>query len=347
MSSHLPLSPRPAPPSGRRRARRCGRAARLVACIAILTGAAGAGPAAAQCTHPGRPPSHGAALREGLHEVDLGGLDATARERVLAILNAAPCLCGCPHTLASCRARDAECARSRSLSSEVVRRVREGQGDDEVRAYLRSQPVMPRPHTAGAAPPGAAAGRPRRAGPPAGPALDPRVYEIPTDGAPSRGPQGAPVTIVEFADFQCPFCARSLPLLEEVLSLNPHDVRLVFKHFPLPSHARARDAAMAALAAQEQGRFWPMHDLLFAGRSGLEREGLRRMAAQLGLDLPRFERDLDSAALAGRLERDLADGRSADLTGTPMFYVNGRKLRVISREGFQRALEESLAGGAR
>ena len=304
---------------------------------ALAALATGAAPAAAQCSNPGRPPEPGVYFRD-LAGAGLESLPPPLRERSLGILNGSPCLCGCRHTLASCRVEEPRCERSRRLASEVTQRLASGGTDAEVQAFLRSQPILPR---------ALATPAPQPPGPPPAPAgmgsvLDARVFDIPIAGAPSRGPVDAPVTLVMFSDFQCPFCARSLPLIEQTLNSFPSQVRLVFKHFPIPSHSLAHDAAMAALAAQEQDRFWPMHDLLFANRSELERPGLMRMARSLGLDLQRFERDLDSVELQDRLRKDMDAGRVAEITGTPMFYLNGRKVRILSTTGLRQAIEEAL-----
>ena len=289
--------------------------------------------------------------REGLKDVDLSGLGEAERERALAILNGNPCVCGCRYTLASCRVQDSECVRSRELAPEVVRRIRAGESDEQVLAYLRSQPIMPRPHpgVTSSSPPASPSPDPgpSPAAATAAPVLEERAYDIPTRGAPVRNPPQAPVTIVEFADFQCGFCAQSLPLLERVLSEYPGQVRLVFKHFPLDSHPQARDAALAALAAQAQDQFWPMHDRLFDSRDRLDRQGLGQIAGELGLDLERFRRDMDGDALRNRLEEDIRDGRAAEVSGTPMFYVNGRKMRVRSLAAFEQAIGQALHAPSR
>jgi len=289
--------------------------------------------------------------REGLKDVDLSGLGEAERERALAILNGNPCVCGCRYTLASCRVQDSECVRSRELAPEVVRRIRAGESDEQVLAYLRSQPIMPRPHpgvTSPSPPPSPSPDSgPSPATATAVPVLEERAYDIPTRGAPVRNPPQAPVTIVEFADFQCGFCAQSRPLLERVLSAYPSQVRLVFKHFPLDSHPQARDAALAALAAQAQDQFWPMHDRLFDSRDRLDRQGLGQIAGELGLDLERFRRDMDGDALRNRLEEDIRDGRAAEVSGTPMFYVNGRKMRVRSLAAFEQAIGQALHAPSR
>jgi protein-disulfide isomerase len=319
---------------------------RLVAAAAALAALAAPAPIAAGEADAAHCPSGAGpaerVYRARLDEAEIEGLDPALRTRLLDLLNSASCLCGCRHTLASCRADEPACARSRTLVSELIRRASAGASDAELQAHLRSQPILPRPGPAGGK---AAASPPRQAAPPAAtPALEAERFDIPTDGAPARGPGEAPVTIVEFADFQCPFCARTAPLLDAVLRAYGDRVRLVFKHFPIDSHAYARGAALAALAAHEQGKFWEMHDRLFAAGGRVDRQGALRVAGELGLDVRRFERDLDSPELAERLELDRQDGLAAGLTGTPTFYVNGRRLRQASGAGFQQAIREIMGG---
>jgi protein-disulfide isomerase len=313
-------------------------AAFLVALFAPLPPAAGA-PEEGHCSA-----GAGAGDRSFRGQIGDAGLEALApdrRARLLELLNSTSCLCGCRHTLASCRADEPGCARSRTLVSELMQRTAAGASDSDLQAYLRSQPIQPRPRPA--SPP---AGAPRVAPPQAAsaPVLDAEWFDIPTTGAPARGPEEAPVTIIEFADFQCPFCARSQPLLDAVLRAYGAGVRLVFKHFPIESHAYARGAALVAMAAHEQGKFWEMHDRLFAAGGRMDRQAAVGAARELGIDEGRFERDLDSPELAERLERDRQDGVAARLTGTPAFYVNGRRLRQTSGAAFRQAIGEALAG---
>jgi protein-disulfide isomerase len=154
----------------------------------------------------------------------------------------------------------------------------------------------------------------------------PRVaVEAPSD-APSRGPASAPVTIVEFSDFQCPFCARVNATIAQVLSHYGERVRLVFRDYPLPIHADAPKAHEAGRCAAEQGKFWPMHDRLFADQAALAPDGLKRSAGEIGLDRARFDACLDSGRHAAAVQKDLAAGQSAGVTGTPAFFVNGRMI---------------------
>ncbi len=141
-----------------------------------------------------------------------------------------------------------------------------------------------------------------------------------------RGPANAPVTIVEFSDFQCPFCRRSVEPLEELVKEHPKDVRLVFRSFPLDFHQYSELAHEAALAAAAQGKFWEMHDLLFANQSQLDRADLFRYAEQLKLDMAEFENALDTHVYAGAVAADRALGAKFGVDGTPMMFINGKRL---------------------
>jgi len=150
----------------------------------------------------------------------------------------------------------------------------------------------------------------------------PRV-DIAADG-PSKGPADAAVTIIEFSDFQCPYCSRALPALEEVMNLYPNDVRIVYRHLPLDNiHPRARVAAEASLCADDQGKFWEYHDVLFANNRALEDEDLRGNAETVGLDIDAFTQCMTEERHAVKVEADLEAGRAVGLSGTPAFFVNG------------------------
>jgi len=168
------------------------------------------------------------------------------------------------------------------------------------------------------------------------------AVKIDIDGAPFLGTADAPITIVEFSDFQCPFCARVKPLIEEVMRRNPDQVKVVFKHFPLPSHQLARPAAAAAMAAQNQGKFWEMHDRIFAAQKELSPAKIRVLAQELQLDMDRFDRDIKSPEMTRRLEKEIADGRQARVRGTPALFVNGRPVTQRTPEGIQQMIDEIL-----
>jgi len=173
----------------------------------------------------------------------------------------------------------------------------------------------------------------------------PRVEVEPV--GPARGPDDAPVTIVEFSDFQCPFCRRARPVVERILETYPDRVRLVYRHLPLESiHPRARPAAEAAACASEQGRFWEYHDLLFDAPDGLEDDALEGYAEKLGLDLEAFRSCLAEGRGREVVDRDLEAAVSAGISGTPAFVINGILLSGAQPfEEFRQVIDRELARG--
>ena len=137
------------------------------------------------------------------------------------------------------------------------------------------------------------------------------------------GPDNAPVTFVEYGDFECPHCGEMEPVLRSLREWAADKMRFVFRHFPLTgSHPHAELAAEAAEAAGAQGQFWPMHDALFEHQDALEREDLYRYADAAQLDLDRFKEDLDRRAHVSRVMHDVMSGRRSGVTGTPTFFLN-------------------------
>ncbi len=156
------------------------------------------------------------------------------------------------------------------------------------------------------------------------PPIGDAVERVPTEGAWARGPAAAPITVVEFADYECPFTARAEATLHALEQAHPGQVRVVFKNLPLPFHTQARPMARAALAAGEQGRFWEMHDRLFAIGGTPDAAAIEKAARDVGLDLARWRRD--EAAIEARIDADVADGEALGVKGTPTFFVNGHRL---------------------
>lgn len=154
-----------------------------------------------------------------------------------------------------------------------------------------------------------------------------RRFHVPVAGSPAKGPDTAPVTVVEFSDFQCPYCARSLGTLAALDKKYEGKIRFVYKHYPLSNHAKAKPAAIAAMAAGEQGKFWEYHDMLMARQAqwgaGNARELFRKYAGELGLDVDRFSADLGKAEFRKQMEADLALGKKLGVRGTPGFFING------------------------
>jgi protein-disulfide isomerase len=162
--------------------------------------------------------------------------------------------------------------------------------------------------------------------------------------APVRGPDTARVTIVEFGDFQCPYCGEMEPVVRQLLANNPDDVRLVFKQFPLSYHSHARLAAEAAVTAGAAGKFWEYHDLLYAHQSALARADLEAYAAEVGLDVAAFSAALDAGTAAAAVDADLAQGEALGVPGTPAFYINGRlAFGAMSLGELQAVVDEELS----
>jgi protein-disulfide isomerase len=168
-------------------------------------------------------------------------------------------------------------------------------------------------------------------------------HDLPVLNSPSKGPGNAPVTLTVFSDFQCPYCSRLVPFVDEVLAKNPDKVRVVFKQFPLRMHNMAQPAALASLAAREQGKFWPMHDRLFANFNQLSEEKIRALAQETGLDLARFDNDRNAQKLRDEVVRDQGLGQQAGVQGTPTVFVNGMLLRDRSLPGVQAIIDREVA----
>ena len=246
--------------------------------------------------------------------LDQSNLSAEQKRTLLNLLRAEGCTCGCTMHIAECRVKDPRCGRSRSLAAMVARELHEGKTPAAVRANLE------------------------RLLKEAPPVLDEAV-PIPIDGAPVKGSANARITLVEFSDFQCPYCAAAVHHIDEILAKHPADVRLVFKQFPLDIHSQAELAAEAALAAHAQGKFWPMHDKLYANFRDLSQDKIMQWAKEIGLDMARFTADLKSGKYKPVVAKELAQGEQAGVSGTPTLFVDGKHYNGPMET---RALEEVL-----
>ena len=166
---------------------------------------------------------------------------------------------------------------------------------------------------------------------------------------PSRGPADAPVTVVEFGDYQCPFCHRLEPTLESVIEQYSHQVRFVFRNFPLTDiHPEAMHAAEAAMCADQQGKFWPMHDAIYADSTPLTDSSLRALAKQVGLDSQRFETCVRSEAPDKAIDADQQAGEDLDVEATPTLFIDGRYINGdVPREQLVSIIEDELKIKAR
>ncbi len=232
--------------------------------------------------------------------VDWNGLTGAKKTAALRVMQAEGCTCGCSMKLAECRVKDPSCSVSRKLSASVVKQT--GAGKDA--AAIHAELV-------------------RIAGEP--PSVLDEPVKINLAGDPMLGPANARITIVEWSDFQCPYCWKAVQQMKEIMRQMPTEVKVYFKQFPLDSHSQAASAAEASLAAQAQGKFWEMHDLLYVGFPDLSREKILGHAKQLNLDMKKFTSDWDSHKFKARVRAEEQEGEVAGVSGTPSFYFNGRK----------------------
>ncbi len=182
---------------------------------------------------------------------------------------------------------------------------------------------------------------------PQAPQEDPnKVYDIDLANAPIKGKAEAKVTLVEYSDFQCPYCSRVNPLIKSLMDKYPNDLKVAFKHFPLSFHQAARPAAAASMAAQAQGKFWEMHDAIFANQSALNAANFDDMATKAGLDLAKFKSDLEAnrAKYDEAISSDFKQGQAVGVRGTPTLYLNGKKVQNRSVEGISAMIESALKG---
>jgi protein-disulfide isomerase len=240
-----------------------------------------------------------------LPQVDFTGLTPKQKAASLKSLHVENCVCGCNMKLAQCRVLDPACGDSKALSSMVIDGVKGGQTGDQIHETLLNS--------------GLAKARAQ-----ANKILSDPVA-ITTAGSPSQGPEKAKITLVEFSDFQCPYCSRAISEVETILRAYPKDIKLVFKQFPLEIHSEAQLAAEASLAANAQGKFWPMHDKLFANFRKLSRDNIFLWAKESGLDMEKFKVDLQSGKFRPVVEKDVKDGFEAGVQGTPTFFINGQR----------------------
>ena len=169
-------------------------------------------------------------------------------------------------------------------------------------------------------------------------------YEIDLGDAPVKGPESAQVTIVEWSDFQCPFCRRTGPTLDQVRSEYGENVRVVFKHLPLGIHPKAPAAHAAAEAANRQGKFWEMHDKIFDRQPDMSPELYLEFAKELELDIDQYQKDLTSAEVKRRIDGDSQMASSLGVTGTPAFFINGRYMAGAKPfASFKQLIDEELA----
>ncbi len=258
-----------------------------------------------------------------IKEVDFAGLSDAQKKIALKVMNTKGCNCGCKMTIATCRLRDSSCRRSLIFARTVVDALREGKKESEVVQVLDQKSAT---------------------------FVEARiqddtgvVYNIDVSHNPVRGPKDSPVTIVEFSDFQCPFCAGLQDAIDKVLKAFPKETHLVYKQFPLNIHPYARQAALASLAAHSQGKFWEMHDKLFRNFSAISEDNIHKWAKEIGLNMAEFEKAVQTGQHEAMVQKDMADGAAAKVLGTPTVFINGKRITDKTFEGFKKMIQEELA----
>ncbi|MGB5222839.1 MAG: thioredoxin domain-containing protein [Polyangiales bacterium] len=231
-----------------------------------------------------------------LPQVDTSALDEFSKGIWIDMVNELLSPCGEPVSVARCIADSRNCKKCVPAARYVARLVDDGYSRDEVRDIYRIRYGE-----------------------------DTKVTGITTGDSPLRGSPMAPVTLYEFSDFQCPHCKMAAPMLKKVVEESNGKVKLVFKQYPLPGHPKAREASKATIAAQKQGKFWEMHDLLFKNQDKLQTANFADYAKKIGLDVKRFEADMASKETEKKIDADIAEGHKAGVDSTPSVYVNDRR----------------------
>ncbi len=275
-----------------------------------------AGKQAAVAPKPGAPA--GAAAGLDVPGMDFSSLTTSAQQELKAVFSDEFCYCGCPHTLGACLREHTSCRHAKRMANLAAAEAAAGVPSTEIIVLLSRYYLS---------------------------FSEPRVKFEP-DPRMCMGAQNAKVTLVEFSDFECPYCAAARPILESFAKGNP-DVRFCFAPFPLQGHPNALPAAQAALFAREKGKFWELHDALFENQRVLGREKILELGGEVGLNKGELAKAIDSGAYLEELQRMKELGRTAGVDATPSVYVNGRKLVLpLGSETLRHTVEDELEWSA-
>lgn len=248
--------------------------------------------------------------------MNLGMLPDAKRATVVEITEAE--LCPCEDSTESLHAclqdADKACALAKQVANTVVRGVHAGAPKSEIQDVIAQFVTNAK-----------------------------KIHTFDLKGVPSKGNKEASVAIVEFADFQCPHCKVASGILDEISKEYGDKIVVYFKQFPLNAHNQSMSAAVATLAAHNQDKFWPMHDLVFENQRSLAADSYEKFAGRIGLNMAKFKTDLKSPMIAGAITRDRQEGEAAGLTGTPTLYINGRQYQGgIDKAAIIAAIEAEL-----
>jgi protein-disulfide isomerase len=252
------------------------------------------------CRSPGQSSADASPTRTETKDVTLAGVDTsslTGREksewsRFVSELRS-PCA-DQPVSVAQCVSESRACKACVPAAKALAKQVQRGRTRQQVEAYYKARFAAD------------------------------QVKDIALEDSPSKGNPGAPVLLVEFADFQCPACRAARPLVEDALKKHEGQTRLVFKNFPLSIHQYGEKLARSARAAQQQGKFWEMYAALFDNQDRISPAVIDELAKGLGLDMAKFQKDVESEAVADAVSRDRKQGERLDIQSTPTLYINGR-----------------------
>lgn len=233
--------------------------------------------------------------------ISLEGVDTaplTPREKKEWSQYVSEFLSPCPNVpvpIAQCVKEKRDCSRCLPAAKHVLKGVKDGMSREQVEKSYKNRfdPAM--------------------------------VKNVPIDGSPTKGPEGAPITMVEFADFQCPHCAEFAPMLDKLIEQRKGEIRFVYKLYVLGKFPQSETAARAAFAAGKQGKFWEMHHMIFQNQQRLSMQDLDNMATQLGIDVSRMHADMQSQEATDRLAKDRKLGEELKIEGTPTIFINGRQ----------------------
>jgi protein-disulfide isomerase len=258
-------------------------------------------------------PAAGAVSADDMKDVSFDGMTPDQKTLGVSILNDNSCDCGCGMKVAVCRRDDAKCGRSKDLATQVVDLVKKGKGKDEIVKTVLTPPSK-------------------------------FVQFALTPGdSPAIGPKNAKVTLLHYFDYQCPFCSKVGPAIDQIAKDYPDSVRIVFKMHPLSMHPNAMPAAEAAMAAAAQGKFLQMHHKLFENQQQLTRENFLAFAKDIGLDVARFTKDLDAHTYAASIEKSAKEAEDLSASGTPATFINGRYLSGAKPySAFKEMIDEEL-----
>lgn len=249
---------------------------------------------------PRHAPAEGQPVRwDQVMGADPSRMNAVQRERAAAIMRREFCYFGCSRTIARCLEASEPNRTARRLAGYVVRQVLAGRTDDEIHEGIQQRGLSAHPL---------------------------QTVTIDLSQAQCLGPANAPVTIVEYADFECPFCRVVSPIVHRLVNQMQPNVRLCFKHFPVRGHDQAVPSSVAALAAARQGRFWQMHDILYSIAPRLAEDNLVDAARRAGVpNMDQWQRDRGDQSLIQRIEADKLEGLQNGVRGTPSLFINGKE----------------------